>query len=108
MKRVVIDINENVFTRLFDNGIEDYEITNYDLSAIVRSIRGGIPLPKGHGDLIDINNINEITLEDSLHCISHTKGDEVEWHIDAPVIVAADKQVDRDEKEWYTAWWEDE
>jgi hypothetical protein len=38
MKRV-IDIDEDVFTRLFDNGTEDYEITNDDLFAIVKSIR---------------------------------------------------------------------
>ena len=52
---IVIDIDENVFTRLFDNGIEDYEIANDDLSAIARSIRGGTPLPEGH-EYIDRNN----------------------------------------------------
>lgn len=51
--QIVIDIDENVFTRLFDNGIEDYGIVNDDLFAIAKSIRKGIPLPKGHGDLID-------------------------------------------------------
>ena len=51
--QIVIDIDENVFTRLFDNGIEDYAIVNDDLFAIAKSIRNGIPLPKGHGDLID-------------------------------------------------------
>lgn len=50
---IVIDIDENVFTRLFDNGIEDYAIVNDDLFAIAKSIRKGTPLPKGHGDLID-------------------------------------------------------
>lgn len=42
--QVVIDIDENVFTRLFDNGIEDYAIANDDLSAIAKSIRNGTPL----------------------------------------------------------------
>ena len=51
--KIMIDIDENVFTRLFDNGIEDYEIANDDLSAIAKAIRGGTPLPEGHGDLID-------------------------------------------------------
>jgi hypothetical protein len=51
--QIVIDVDENVFTRLFDNGTEDYEIMDDDLFAIAKSIRNGIPLPKGHGRLID-------------------------------------------------------
>jgi len=51
--QIVINIDENIFTRLFDNGVEDYEITNDDLSAIAKSIRKGVLLPQGHGDLID-------------------------------------------------------
>lgn len=51
--QIVIDIDENVFTRLFDNGTEDYEIANDDLCVIAKAIRKGIPLPKGHGRLID-------------------------------------------------------
>ena len=54
--KIVIDIDENVFTRLFDNGIEDYAIVNDDLFAIAKSIRKGTPLPKGHGRLIDGND----------------------------------------------------
>jgi hypothetical protein len=50
--QIVIDIDENVFTRLFDNGIEDYAIANDDLFSIAKSIRKGIPLPEGHGNLI--------------------------------------------------------
>ena len=49
--QIVIEIDENVFTRLFDNGTEDYAIVNDDLFAIAKSIRNGTPLetqrPKG-------------------------------------------------------------
>lgn len=53
--KIVIDIDENVFTRLFDNGTEDYEIVNDDLFAIAKSIRKGTPLPKGYeqADILD-------------------------------------------------------
>ena len=51
--QIVIDIDENVFTRLFDNGIEDYEIVNDDLFKIAKAIRKGTPLPKGYRRLID-------------------------------------------------------
>jgi len=57
--QIVIDIDENVYTRLFDNGIEDYAIINDDLFAIAKSIRKGIPLPKGHGRLIDADAVNK-------------------------------------------------
>ena len=44
--QIVIDIDENVFTRLFDNGIEDYEIVNDDLFTIAQSIRKCVPISK--------------------------------------------------------------
>lgn len=55
--QIVIDIDENVFTRLFDNGIEDYAIMNDDLFAIAKSIRMCTPLPKGHGRILDEKDI---------------------------------------------------
>lgn len=55
--QIVINIDENVFTRLFDNGTEDYEIVNDDLFVIAKSIRKGTPLPKGHGKLIDVSEL---------------------------------------------------
>lgn len=58
--QIVIDIDENVFTRLFDNGTEDYEIVNDDLFAIAKSIRKCTPLPKGHGRLIDADELKKI------------------------------------------------
>ena len=42
--RVVIDLDENIFTRLFDNGTEDYEIAKDDLCDIAKAIRKGTPL----------------------------------------------------------------
>lgn len=56
--QIVIDIDENVFTRLFDNGIEDYAIVNDDLFTIAKSIRNCIPLPKGHGVLKDEKDLD--------------------------------------------------
>lgn len=52
--KLVIDIDENVFTRLFDNGTEDYAIVNDDLFKIAKSIRNGKPLPSNptNGDMI--------------------------------------------------------
>ena len=54
--QIVIDLDENIYTRLFDNG-EDYTIANDDLFAIAKAIRKGTPLPEHHGDLIDRNEL---------------------------------------------------
>ena len=42
--KLVIDLDENVYTRLFDNGLEDYAIVTDDLFAIAKSIRNAAPL----------------------------------------------------------------
>ena len=51
--QIVIDISEDVYTRLFDNGIQDNEIAVDDVCEMARALRLGTPIPKGHGDLID-------------------------------------------------------
>ena len=49
--KIVIDIDDNLYTRLFDNGVDNYD----DAVDTAKTIRKGIPLPKGHGKLIDSN-----------------------------------------------------
>lgn len=51
--KIVIDIPEDIYTRLFDNGIQDNKIATDDICEMARSIRLGILLPKEHGRLID-------------------------------------------------------
>ena len=60
--------------------------------AILDGVINGTPLPKGHGRLIDADDIRVIELEDSLHIIRHYKGDEIDFFIDAPTIIEADKE----------------
>ena len=68
--KIVIDIPEDVYTRLFDNGIQDNEIATGDICKIARSIRLGILLPKGHGDLIILSNdeLKENRMDLSFSC----------------------------------------
>ena len=60
-------------------------------ATIADAIKNGVILPEGHGDLIDISNIDVIELEDSTHIIKHEKGDEVDVYISAPIIIEADR-----------------
>ena len=51
--QIVINIDENLYTRLFDNG-DEYVA---DMRRACVAIRKGIPLPKGHGRLIDESDL---------------------------------------------------
>lgn len=41
--QIVIDIDDNLYTRLFDNGVDNYD----DAVDMAKAIRKGKPLPKG-------------------------------------------------------------
>lgn len=51
--KIVIDIDENLYTRLFDNGVDNYD----DAADMATAIRKGTSLPEGHGRLIDADAI---------------------------------------------------
>ena len=89
--QIVINIDENVFTRLFDNGTEDYTIVNDDLFAIAKSIRKGVPLPKGHGELIDRDYLRKDFKASKK--ISFAERMDISCIVDhAPTIIEADKE----------------
>lgn len=95
--KIVIDIPEDVYTRLFDNGIQDNEIAVDDVCEMARALRLGTPLPKGHGRLIDADRLK---IDNPLHLsldIPYVTEDTVEEIIDhAPTIVKADKRGQQD------------
>lgn len=51
--KLVIDIDDNFYTRLFDNGVDNYD----DAVDMAKAIRKGTPLPKGYGRLIDADKL---------------------------------------------------
>ena len=51
--KIVIDIDDNLYTRLFDNGVDNYG----DAEDMATAIRKGTPLPKGHGRIMDVDKI---------------------------------------------------
>ena len=53
--QIVIDIDDNLYTRLFDKG-DEYVA---DMRRACVAIRKGTPLPKGHGRLIDADELIE-------------------------------------------------
>ena len=44
--KIVVDVDENVYTRLFDNGIEGYSIITDDIYKLAIALRKGTPFYK--------------------------------------------------------------
>ena len=61
--QVVIDIDENLYTRLFDNGVDNYD----DAVDMAKVIRNGTVLPKVHGRLIDADYLKDVILLHNFH-----------------------------------------
>lgn len=47
--KLIIKIDADVYTRLFDNGIQDNEIATDDICEMARALRLGKPLPQCKG-----------------------------------------------------------
>ena len=87
---LVIKIPEDVYTRLFDNGIQDNEIAVDDVCEMARALRLGTPLPKGHGKLVDLDQM----------CEDYWDGNYMEIHFNdldnIKTIIEADKAESED------------
>ena len=91
--QIIIDIDENLYTRLFDVGAN----TMRDMRAACSTIRNGTPLPKGHGRLIDADSLQagyNIDLEGNLVGYRYITKRDID---NAPTILEADKEGQRDE-----------
>jgi len=90
--KIVIDIPKDVYTRLFDNGIQDNEIAVDDVCEMARALRLGTPLPKGHGRLIDADKLE---LDDGYSNYDgyYHKYSRSQIH-NAPTIIEADRGSD--------------
>lgn len=84
--QVVIDIDDNLYTRLFDNG-DEYVA---DMRRACVAIRKGTPLPKGHGRIAD--------MDEAIKCIEDLEGEDaiwaialIEWACRKRTIIEADK-----------------
>lgn len=74
--KIVIDIPEEMYAQIIDeNGIDTMLISYKDI------IKNGTPLSKGHGDLIDRNELKKVI----------NGFDYYDQVLDAPIIIEADK-----------------
>jgi len=76
--------------RVYNYTHKHHHIANSDVLDIKDAIINGVPLPKGHGNLIDADELTESTLCKTFGLRSV----DIE---NAPTIVEADKEVQNDE-----------
>lgn len=99
--KLVIDIPEEV-KKTFDNAskADIYETPYYDFNSVIgRAIQNGIPLPKGHGRLIDADKIVAEATECMKYPANYKYMECVIAHMKlAPSIIEADK-AESDEQE---------
>jgi hypothetical protein len=51
--KLIINIPDDVYTRLFDNGIQDNEIATDDICEMARALRLGTPIPDNATNILD-------------------------------------------------------
>ena len=84
MIQVLISLSESAYKEMCENGVERVD---YDIRQIMRN---GIPLPKGHGRLIDADAL-EFDTEYDGYCDGFTAYSSMAIG-DAPTIIEADKE----------------
>lgn len=86
---LVIKISDSFYHRLIDMNI-DNDTCSFNESALVEAIQNGTQLPKGHGRLIDVDDLEVSTgIIDDWSERDFVYLDEIE---DAPTIIEADKE----------------
>ena len=87
--KIVIEIDDNIYTRLFDNGVPiDLTTTINDTEAIATAIRNGTPLPEHHGRIIDESKINNVFYNTEEVIYNNIKAiNTTITHTDAPTII---------------------
>lgn len=92
--RMVLDIPEEVFDEIYNKNY--YSLKGKE--ALRVAVRNGTPLPKGHGDLKDVNKLKEAFIKWGIALQgSFTDSDIANIVYNSPTIIEADKE---SEQEW--------
>lgn len=87
--KIVIDIDKEIYEWISRNGF----VAEEDSQEIGEAIHQGIPLPKGHGRLIDADAFSGDMFCDADLTNQHTCYDSILKSLqDAPTIIEADKE----------------
>ena len=86
---LVIKIPEKTVNDIKDNAMFAGSISSEILWDVTSAIVNGIPLPKGHGDLIDVSKLNDVEIYDRSNDMYGASSDQI---MNAETIIEADKR----------------
>lgn len=85
--KVVIDILDELYQEAVEKVRGDYPY--YESFELHKAIRSGTPLPKGHGRLIDADELKKHKYHDNNRCENAVAVAQIDW---ADTIIEADKE----------------
>ena len=89
--QIVIEIPEDFYERVNEDGCMSYT----DAEVVVNAVYCGKVLPKGHGRIVDIDNVvKDLGSFNKSFCVFYAMGYEPRVDYVADVIIGADKEVD--------------
>lgn len=95
MVELVIKIPKDTYTDIIESGyIEHGYIWDEDKEEAIRAIKNGTPLPKGHGRLIDENDVVKIYDIDANVWWENALGDIKDKEL-VPTIIEADTESEK-------------
>jgi hypothetical protein len=76
----------------YENLLKNCRFSSEEIPIVSLAIATGTPLPKGHGNIIDVNSIKEISLSNiTYHMVWQPRNDtELKCRIEAPILVKSD------------------
>ena len=89
--KVIIDIDDKVYNNLKNRGLTGM-LTSKECECMNKSICNGTPLPKGHGAIIDVKDIEKINIVNNGELTLYKLGTDVEAYIYATPLVKADEE----------------
>lgn len=90
---LIVKIDANVYTRLFDNGIQDNEITTDDICEMARALRLGKPLPHD----TPIKTVTNVKEAEEYQISESEEPVETLWYGIPPTIIEADEESEGNE-----------
>lgn len=90
--KIVIELSDKIYDTIMDDEMP----TNEQIKVVVQRIYEGIPLPKGHGDLIDADELFlDIQTDEQMRLGEHLAW--VKERIDeAPTVIGAEVGIDKE------------
>ena len=89
--KLIIDIDDDMYAEMKKRGLTGWR-TCKEVECMDKAIYSGTPLPKGHGAIIDVKDIEKINIVNNGELTLYKLGTDVEAYIYATPLVKPDEE----------------